>query len=80
MTKRTTLNRLTSYLAKKEAEVRGDSWYVNSNEHPLPKLPSVEYLAGPYISELAKGGATAEQIETAAKTIALISQGKPETS
>ena len=74
MTQRTTLNRLMSYSAKKEAEARGDRWYVNPNRHPLPQLPSLEYLAGPYIIELAKSGVSPDRIEKAVKTISLITR------
>jgi len=47
----TTINKLRSYRGKVEAELNGDSWYVNPNEHPLPTL-DLEYLEEEYLSQI----------------------------
>jgi len=57
MTKRTTMKRLKSYAQKVEAkEYRRTGWRSNPDDnphdHPLPTLPSQEYLEGIYLKEI----------------------------
>ena len=52
MTKRTTAKRLGSYHNKVIAEKRNESWESNPRRLPLPTLPDVDYLKGPYLQEI----------------------------
>ncbi len=54
MTKRTTMDRLVRWKEMVEASKNHMSWYVNRKGHPLPKLPSQEYLTGQYLAETLK--------------------------
>ena len=53
MTKRTTLDRLIRFKQMKTS-IGWEHCFINPKKHPLPTLPSQEYLEGEYLDEIKK--------------------------